>query len=448
MVSLQLGHRKERGDEESTSTNRNVNQNAINVLFARLLCGKQLSLELSCCVLTIAFLHFLICCCRKPLLLIFPTASHSEKHLLVSIPTNLSPMRFSLLAFAAAISTSNAWTSAPPALKTRTSNRQQGILHSLATPPSAGNSNKGVDEELQLGRVLEGGAVIDFSSVKANGRAEAALAEAKRSLNPEISLQKNGEILGINEEVISEVGHPLAQFASQEDIQECAAYLRSLAPNGLLESKEDAVQYSPEKIQKFEQLLKAAYVEAGEVTSAFAKTFYLGTQLLGPAAQQAIWAVYVWCRRTDEIVDAPREDDSEMLRDLSSWELRLEDLWKTGRVEDVFDLCLLDCRVKYPTLDITPFSDMIRGMLMDVPDLGQERYDTFEELHLYCYRVAGTVGLMSLPIFGCAPGYNDDIARFVMPAICFVRRKGVNLLHTSSSLFSNTLNKPESPLCP
>ena len=57
--------------------------------------------------------------------------------------------------------------------------------------------------------------------------------------------------------------------------------------------------------------------------------------------------------------------------------------------------------------------DMIRGMLMDVPGLGQERYETFDELHLYCYRVAGTVGVMSLPIFGCAAGFNDDVARYV-----------------------------------
>ena len=54
---------------------------------------------------------------------------------------------------------------------------------------------------------------------------------------------------------------------------------------------------------------------------------------------------------------------------------------------------------------------MIRGMLMDVPQLGQDRYETFDELHLYCYRVAGTVGLMSLPVFGCAPGYDDVIAK-------------------------------------
>jgi 15-cis-phytoene synthase len=93
---------------------------------------------------------------------------------------------------------------------------------------------------------------------------------------------------------------------------------------------------------------------------------------------------------------------------------RLEKLWDAGEVVDVYDLCLLDVRIRYPAMSITPFMDMIRGMLMDVPDLGQDRYDTFDELHLYCYRVAGTVGLMSLPIFGTAPGITYEQARYVV----------------------------------
>jgi phytoene synthase len=90
---------------------------------------------------------------------------------------------------------------------------------------------------------------------------------------------------------------------------------------------------------------------------------------------------------------------------------RLERLWDYGEVVDVLDLPLLHVRIQYPNLSIQPFSDMIRGMLMDIPELGQDRYESFEELHLYCYRVAGTVGLMSMPIFGCATGYTDDDAK-------------------------------------
>jgi phytoene synthase len=309
-------------------------------------------------------------------------------------------------------------------------------LFSLATPPqSSGKSSSSAaqksqqHEQIEMGRVLEGGQVIDFSSVKASSHAEHALAQARHHL-----LQKSPSptwdgrtILGINDDVIAEVGHDLGTFCTSAQVQEVAAYLRSQAPAGLFEplpkhlqpqtdnapSLDSSLVSSNDSAEtlKYREIMAQAYFESGEVTSAFAKTFYMGTMLLDEPAREAIWAVYVWCRRTDEIVDAPRDDGDDMLEDLSSWELRLERLWQYGQVQDVFDLCLLDLRIQYPTLDITPFMDMIRGMLMDVPELGVDRYEAFDELHLYCYRVAGTVGLMSLPVFGCADGFNDEVAR-------------------------------------
>lgn len=293
-------------------------------------------------------------------------------------------------------------------------------LQSLA-PPASRNQGRSDDEirgELSSGKILEGGKVIDFAAIKGPSNAEKALEKAKQDItnSGENYVPPGNGILGINDDVVSEVGHELAQFASSAEIQLCASFLRSQAPESLFEKKADSidadkVSFTAEEKENIDSILRKAYVESGEVTSAFAKTFYLGTQLLPEAPREAIWAIYVWCRRTDEIVDAPRDSDEEMLKDLGSWEMRLEDLWKYGNVEDVYDLCLLDVLVKYPNLPITPFTDMIRGMLMDVPRLGQDRYETFDELHLYCYRVAGTVGLMSLPVFGCAKGYNDQIAR-------------------------------------
>eukprot|EP00980_Cylindrotheca_fusiformis_P023729 scaffold10871_cov177-Cylindrotheca_fusiformis.AAC.9 len=293
-------------------------------------------------------------------------------------------------------------------------------LHSLA-PTASANPGRSDDEmrgEMTSGKTLEGGKVIDFEAIRGPSKAEQALEKAKQEIRSsgEKYVPPGNGILGINEEVVSEVGHELAQFASAEEVQLCAAYLRSQASNSLFEKRDTSINgetasFSAEEKDKIDSILRKAYVESGEVTSAFAKTFYLGTQLLPEASREAIWAIYVWCRRTDEIVDAPRDNDEEMLKDLGSWEMRLESLWKYGEVEDVYDLCLLDVLVKYPNLPITPFTDMIRGMLMDVPRLGQDRYETFDELHLYCYRVAGTVGLMSLPVFGCAKGYNDQVAR-------------------------------------
>lgn len=51
--------------------------------------------------------------------------------------------------------------------------------------------------------------------------------------------------------------------------------------------------------------LSAAYERCGDVTSEYAKTFYLGTQLMTSEQAKAIHAIYVWCRRTDELVDGP-----------------------------------------------------------------------------------------------------------------------------------------------
>ena len=51
--------------------------------------------------------------------------------------------------------------------------------------------------------------------------------------------------------------------------------------------------------------LSEAYKKCGDITKMYAKTFYLGTQLMTPEKARAIWAIYVWCRRTDELVDGP-----------------------------------------------------------------------------------------------------------------------------------------------
>ena len=51
--------------------------------------------------------------------------------------------------------------------------------------------------------------------------------------------------------------------------------------------------------------LEEAYTRCATITEFYAKTFYLGTQLMEPEKARAVWAIYVWCRRTDELVDGP-----------------------------------------------------------------------------------------------------------------------------------------------
>ncbi|MEN9213673.1 MAG: phytoene synthase [Gloeomargarita sp. DG02_4_bins_56] len=137
-----------------------------------------------------------------------------------------------------------------------------------------------------------------------------------------------------------------------------------------------------------------AYAECERVTAEYAKTFYLGTLLMAPHKRRAVWAIYAWCRRTDELVDGPQCDRTS-LATLQDWETQLEKTF-AGHPQDIYDLALYAATQEFP-LEIQPFRDMIAGQRMD---LCQCRYATFAELETYCYRVAGTVGLMSLAIMG------------------------------------------------
>ncbi|XP_006339992.2 phytoene synthase 2, chloroplastic-like [Solanum tuberosum] len=105
----------------------------------------------------------------------------------------------------------------------------------------------------------------------------------------------------------------------------------------------------------------------------------------------------LWCRRINELVDGPNA--SHIIPEaLDRCEESLEDIFN-GRLFDLLDAALSDTVSRFP-VDIQPFRDMVEGMRMD---LWKFRYNNFDELYLYCYYVAGTVGLMSVPVMGIAP---------------------------------------------
>jgi phytoene synthase len=160
--------------------------------------------------------------------------------------------------------------------------------------------------------------------------------------------------------------------------------------------------------------IDVAYKQCEDVTKTFSKTFYIGTAFMAPAERKHAWAIYAWCRRTDDIVDSPHAqlNPTVLDRDLEEWNRRLDLIWD-HRSMDMFDLAMADTVRAYPTMDIQPYRDMIKGMIMDVPGHpeGKRRYETFEELYTYCYRVAGTVGMMMLPILGAAPEFTEEQAK-------------------------------------
>ncbi len=151
--------------------------------------------------------------------------------------------------------------------------------------------------------------------------------------------------------------------------------------------------------------LDQAYEDCRQETAQWAKTFYLGTLLMPTAKRRAIWAIYVWCRRTDELMDsaeAQARPKAELAARLDHWEEHTRELFE-GVVLDGLDLVMRDTLERYPQ-PLQAYLDMIEGQRMD---LRQHRYPSFDDLELYCYRVAGTVGLMTQEVMGRDPAYTS-----------------------------------------
>lgn len=151
--------------------------------------------------------------------------------------------------------------------------------------------------------------------------------------------------------------------------------------------------------------LEEAFEACRQETAEWAKTFYLGTLLMPAAKRRAIWAIYVWCRRTDELMDsaeAQARPVAELSDRLDAWEVRTRALF-AGEVCDGLDLVMRDTMERFPQ-PLQAYLDMIEGQRMD---LRLHRYPTFEDLELYCYRVAGTVGLMTQEVMGLDPAYTS-----------------------------------------
>jgi phytoene synthase len=126
-------------------------------------------------------------------------------------------------------------------------------------------------------------------------------------------------------------------------------------------------------------------------------SFYYPLLLLPGRKREALMAVYAFCRRADDLVDDPEEAGADGVQ---AWREEL-DLCYEGRPGHPVTRAL--CRViqRYP-IPKEHFEELLRGVEMDTV---KNRYATFEDLYLYCYRVASTVGLISIEVFGYrAPG--------------------------------------------
>jgi len=132
-------------------------------------------------------------------------------------------------------------------------------------------------------------------------------------------------------------------------------------------------------------------------TAKSGSSFYYSFLFLPKTKRLAITALYAFCREVDDIADAEMDNNIKLVK-LEWWRSEIESLFKGSSNHPVTQA--LSPAIKNFNLEKKYFLEIIDGMEMD---LEKVRFANFEELNLYCYRVAGVVGLLSANIFG----YND-----------------------------------------
>jgi len=128
--------------------------------------------------------------------------------------------------------------------------------------------------------------------------------------------------------------------------------------------------------------------------AASGSSFYYSFLFLPKPKRQAITALYAFCREVDDVADECT-DVAIARTKLAWWRTEIANLY-AGHPQHPVTQALAEAVRDY-NLAEEHFQEIIDGMEMD---LDQNRYRDFKELHLYCYRVASVVGLLSASIFG------------------------------------------------
>jgi squalene synthase HpnC/squalene synthase HpnD len=167
-------------------------------------------------------------------------------------------------------------------------------------------------------------------------------------------------------------------------------------------SKVDAPIGSPSRQFKRGTELESSYECCRSVARNAASNFYYAFYMLPRPKRDALCAIYAFMRLVDDASDAPvsaaaaADEDALRRAALSRWRVLL-DKSVAGDTSGRAILPAFADAVKRYAIPSRYFHDLISGAEMD---LVETRYATFEALQEYCYRVAGTVGLTCVHVFG------------------------------------------------
>lgn len=132
--------------------------------------------------------------------------------------------------------------------------------------------------------------------------------------------------------------------------------------------------------------------------------FYHSFLFLSKPRREAMYTVYAFCKAVDSAVDEPPAG-SHPKEELARWRSELDAVYQGTPTSPI--AVSLAHHVRALAIPKAYFEELIKGVEMD---LDRNRYVTFDELSLYCYRVASVVGLICLHIFGVTSARAQDYA--------------------------------------
>jgi 15-cis-phytoene synthase len=162
--------------------------------------------------------------------------------------------------------------------------------------------------------------------------------------------------------------------------------------------------------------LVMAYSVCRGITRTAAKNFYYAFLVLPRRKREALCAVYAFMRRCDDIADDSTLSLPDRRQKLDAWLDALHRVQQGQATDDPILLALTDAQRRF-TIPAGLLDELAMGTAMDVEDAEESsqtattpglaiQYRTFEDLRVYCYRVASVVGLVCIHVFG----YRDPAA--------------------------------------
>jgi phytoene synthase len=176
---------------------------------------------------------------------------------------------------------------------------------------------------------------------------------------------------------------------------EAAALLATLCP--VPEHEHSPALLDP---QRPPLTLPQAYRACAGITRRHSRSFYLSSAFLPSEKRRAVRAFYAFCRTSDDLVDRPRERGELAL---ARW---VHQVRAPAPAHDPVLLAWGDTSQRYQVPEAL-LNELLAGVAMD---LRVSRYASFDNLWLYCYRVASVVGLISMHMIG----YREEASSYAV----------------------------------